>query len=92
VGAVILLTITVTTIIITLFVRRKSFKMTAYEAYRNHLHHSETAAPSNTQTEPTDVNEGLEPNQHTSGEDYSYVLPEPSIQRNPAYQLTNELH
>ena len=66
--------------------------MTANEAYRNHLHHSETATPSNTQTEPADVNEGLEPNQRTSGEDSSYVLPEPSIQRNSAYHLTNELH
>jgi len=38
---------------------------------------NEVSVPSNTQTESTD--EGLGPNQHTSGEDYSYVLPEPSI-------------
>ena len=64
--------------------------MTANEAYGNNVHHSEMAAPSNTQTEPTDyVNESLGPNQPTSGEDYTYVLPEPSMQRNPAYQLTS---
>ena len=66
--------------------------MTANEAYGNNVHHSKTAAPSNTQTEPTDyVNEGLGPNQPTS-EGYTYVLPDPSMQRNPAYQLTSELH
>jgi len=92
VGFIILATITVTTIIIiVLLVRRKNFKMTANKAYGNNVHHSETAAPSNTQTEPTDyVHEDLGPNQPTSGEDYSYVLPEPSMQRNPAYQLTNK--
>jgi len=93
VGLLILATIIVSTIIIiVLLVRRKSIKMTANEAYGNNVHHSETAVPSNTQTEPTDyVNESLGPNQPTS-EDYTYVLPEPSMQRNPAYQLTSELH
>ena len=88
VGFIILATITVSTIIIiVLLVRRKNFKMTANKAYGNNVHHSKTAAPSNTQTEP--VHEDLGPNQPTSGEDYSYVLPEPSMQRNPAYQLTS---
>jgi len=93
VGLLILATITVTTIVImVLLVRRKSLKMTANEAYGKNAHHSEMADPSNTQTQPTDyVNEGLGPNQPTS-EDYSYVLPEPSMQRNPAYQLASELH
>ena len=91
VGFIILATITVTTIIIiVLLVRRKMFKMTANEAYGKNVHHSETTTPSN--TEPTDyVNESLGPNQPTS-EDYTYVLPEPYMQRNPAYQLTSELH
>jgi len=89
VGFIILATITVSTIIIiVLLVRRKNFKMTANKAYGNNVHHSKTAAPSNTQTEP--VHEDLGPNQPTS-EDYTYVLPEPSMQRNPAYQLTSEL-
>ena len=91
VGFIILATITVSTIIIiVLLVRRKMFKMTANEAYGKNVHHSETTTPSNTQTEPTDyVNEGLEPNQPTSGEDYSYVLLSHPCRET---QLTSELH
>ena len=81
VGLTVLTTIITATVIITIILnRKKGFKTTTNSAYGVSLHHLETTARSNTQTTSTDyyVNEGLGPNQPTSGEEYySYPLSGP---------------
>ena len=80
VGLTVLTTIIIATVIIAIIVKRKKgFKTTTNMAYGVNLHHLETTAHSNAQTTSTDyyVNEGLGPNQPTSGEYYSYPFSGP---------------